>query len=58
MFGWWRRLSSGIENWRAFHNYRRLLVSRKMCYGGLVDSTSRVDIDRIDHFVERLRILL
>ena len=33
-------------------------MPREMCYRWLVDSPSRVDIDRIYHFIHRLRRLI
>lgn len=53
-----RVLSCCVVNRRALHNHGRLLVTRKMCDWGLVDSTSSVDVNCVDDLIYCLCCLL
>lgn len=47
-------MTKGVENRRALHRYRRLLVSRQMGDRGSVQTGPRIDVDCIDNFIHVL----
>ena len=47
-------MTEGVENRRALHGYRRLLMSRQVGYGGSVQASARIDVDGIDNFIPAL----
>ena len=48
-------MTEGVEDRRALHRYRRLLVSGQMGDRGSVQASPRVDVDGINHFIHIFR---
>jgi hypothetical protein len=53
-----RRLPQGVYYWRTLDNNGWLLVAGKVGDGWLVDTSTSVDVDRIDYLGTRFHILV
>ena len=51
---WSLVMAEGVENRRALHRDRRLLMSGQVGYGGSVQASARIDVDGIDNFIPTL----